>query len=194
MSPSQPEPVTPPATPTPESAGYPRRSFMTSLLAVVCGALAMFVPLGAGLAFFFDPLLRRKKSDDGDFVKVTTLDALPADGTPRDFQIHKDIVDAWNTLLNQPVGQVYLRKISDGNVVAFNRTCPHLGCAVDYKPVSNNYYCPCHASSFDLEGERTNQIPPRGMDRLEVEIRNDNEVWVRFQNFRGTTPEKIPVA
>lgn len=194
MSDSMHDPVTPPATPTPDSAGLPRRSFLTSVLAAVSGALTIFIPLGAGLAFFFDPLLRRRKDDGGGFVKVTTLEALPEDGTPREFKIHKDIVDAWNTLPHQPVGQVYVRKISESNVVAFNRTCPHLGCAVDYRPATNTYYCPCHASSFDIAGERTNQIPPRGMDSLEVEVRNGNEVWVRFQNFRGTTPEKIPVA
>ena len=33
---------------------------------------------------------------------------------------------------------------------------------------------------------------PRAMDELEAEVRN-GEVWVRFQNFRKGSPEKIPV-
>ena len=33
---------------------------------------------------------------------------------------------------------------------------------------------------------------PRGLDELEVEIRNKSEVWVKFRNFRAGVPEKIP--
>jgi menaquinol-cytochrome c reductase iron-sulfur subunit len=34
---------------------------------------------------------------------------------------------------------------------------------------------------------------PRGLDDLVVEIRNGTEVWVKFQNFRAGTHDKIPV-
>ena len=33
---------------------------------------------------------------------------------------------------------------------------------------------------------------PRGLDELGVEIRNEREVWVRFQNFRPGAHERIP--
>ena len=35
---------------------------------------------------------------------------------------------------------------------------------------------------------------PRGLDGLEVEIRNEKEVWVKFQNFQTGHARKIPVA
>jgi hypothetical protein len=34
----------------------------------------------------------------------------------------------------------------------------------------------------------------RGMDALEVEIRNTKEVWVKFQDFQAGHAEKVPIA
>ena len=173
----------------------PRRRFLTHILAAGIGLLVGTVPALTGLAFFLDPLMRKKKEGSGDgFLKMqVALDALEIDGEPQLVKIIMDKVDAWNTYLNQPVGAVYLRRTDKDNVVAFNSICPHLGCTVDYKPAEKNYFCPCHTSTFGVDGTMQNDIPPRGLDALEVQIRNKTEVWVKFQNFRATTPEKIPV-
>jgi hypothetical protein len=34
----------------------------------------------------------------------------------------------------------------------------------------------------------------RGLDSLVVELRNNKEVWVKFQNFEAGRPDKVPVA
>ena len=36
--------------------------------------------------------------------------------------------------------------------------------------------------------------PSRPLDTLEVQVRNKNEVWVRFQDFQLGIKEKKPVA
>ncbi len=179
---------------TASESGQPRRNFMTQALAAVIGGVVGLVPFVCGLIFFLDPLLRRKKSGSGQLIKVANTDSLPKSGEPRMFKVIADKSDAWNKYPKQPIGSVFLRKLDDGKVTAFQAQCPHLGCFVDYKPDTETYRCPCHDSSFQLGGEKTNQIPPRGLDSLDVEIRNGNEVWVKFQNFRATTPEKIPVS
>lgn len=173
----------------------PRRGFMTHILAAGIGLLVGTVPVLAGLAFFLDPLMRKKKSGSGDgFLKMpVSLEALEINGEPQLVKIIMDKVDAWNTYLKQPVGAVYLRRTDKEKVVAFNSRCPHLGCAVDYKPTQKIYFCPCHTSEFKVDGTKKNDIPPRHLDALDVEIRNGSEVWLKFQNFRATTPEKIPV-
>ena len=179
-----------------ENASQPRRGFLTHILAIVIGGLAGAVPLVSGLLFFLDPLMRKRKGNDGDgFVKMPlTLEALEINDPPQLIKVSMDRVDAWNTYRNQPVGAVFVRRVAENQVVAFNQRCPHLGCAVDYKPVERHYSCPCHTSAFGQDGKKQNKIPPRDLDELEVEIRNKTEVWVKFQNFRATTPEKIPVA
>lgn len=176
--------------------GEPRRGFITHIFAAGIGLLVGTVPALAGLAFFLDPIVRKKKGGSGDgFLKMpVALEALEINGEPQLVKIIMDKVDAWNTYLNQPVGAVYLRRTDKDKVVAFNSRCPHLGCAVDYKPSDKIYFCPCHTSTFGMDGQKQNEIPPRDLDMLDVQIRNGTEVWLKFQNFRATTPEKIPVS
>jgi menaquinol-cytochrome c reductase iron-sulfur subunit len=90
---------------------------------------------------------------------------------------------------------VYLQRLKDNKVRALNVVCPHAGCFVDYRAANNNYFCPCHNSSFGLDGsiQDPKSPSPRGLDELPVEIRNGSEVWVTFQNFRAGVHEKIPV-
>ena len=48
-------------------------------------------------------------------------------------------------------------------------------------------------SAFNLDGQKENEIPPRGMDELAVKIKNGTEIWVHYQVFKAGTPQKIPV-
>jgi menaquinol-cytochrome c reductase iron-sulfur subunit len=79
-------------------------------------------------------------------------------------------------------------------VRVLNTVCPHLGCSVGYNAANQGYFCPCHRSSFALDGAIADpkSPSPRGMDELEAVVR-DGDVWVRFQNFRKGSPDKIPV-
>jgi menaquinol-cytochrome c reductase iron-sulfur subunit len=179
-----------------------RRGFFSEVLAFFIGGAILTVPLAGGLALFLDPLLRRKRAsssgqdarrDADGFLRVASLASLPDNGKPQIFTVYDDVVDAWNKFADQPIGRVFLRKLTDGSVTAFNVRCPHLGCAVDYRSSHNDYFCPCHMSAFNLDGQKENEIPPRGMDSLDVKIKNKAEVWVRYQFFKAGTPEKIPV-
>jgi len=127
-------------------------------------------------------------------VMVTKLAAVPESGTPKKFTIETRRVDAWTTYANTPVGAVYLRRTNQG-VAALNVVCPHAGCFVGLVPDKSRFGCPCHKSSFDLEGVVNDPASPapRDMDALHVELRNGDEVWVRFQNFLPGRDEKTPV-
>jgi menaquinol-cytochrome c reductase iron-sulfur subunit len=170
-----------------------RRDFFKQASAIVIGGLSAGVPLAAGLPVLFDPL--RRKSEVGESVRIATLEALPSDGVPRKFTVVADKSDAWNHFANVPVGAVYLRRLEGNKVEALNVVCPHAGCFVDYVAARNGYFCPCHNSTFKLDGTiaEAKSPSPRAMDTLPVEIRNGNEIWVRFQNFRAGLPEKVPI-
>lgn len=197
MSPETPSPMDRSQRP----AEIPRRGFLTKAAAAVIGAVVALVPFMAGLLFFLDPLRRRSRGSAGGgdaFVRVTTTDVLESLGSrPEKFTVTADRRDAWTFYPDQRIGNVILRKASEGpidsgeDVVAFSDICPHLGCTVDYRESNQGFYCPCHASTFSLAGERTNRIPPRNLDRLPVEIRNGNEVWVKYERFQaGITVQK----
>lgn len=171
-----------------------RRDFLKKVAASVISAVLGLVPLAAGLTVFLDPL--RRKSAAKGAVRVTTLEALPNDGVPRQFPVLSTRVDAWNTFNRASIGAVYLLRTPDNKLQAFNVVCPHAGCFVDYLPDKGHYHCPCHDSTFTVAGkvEDPASPAPRGLDALQVEVRNGKEVWVKFQNFQAGTAEKIPVA
>ena len=157
------------------------------------GAVTGLVPAISGLMVFLDPL--RRKVRDNDAVLIAALSSLPEDGVPRKFTVIAEHTDAWNRTPRVPIGAVYLRRMGDKQIQAFNVVCPHAGCFVDYDLSRKGYHCPCHNSSFGVDGKIADpkSPSPRGLDELEVEIRSDNEIWVKFQNFRAGEKEKIPV-
>ena len=171
-----------------------RRDFLKKIAASLISGLLGLVPLAAGLTVFLDPL--RRKSAANGAVRVTTLEALPNDGVPRKFPVLATRVDAWNTFNQVAIGAVYLLRTADNQLRAFNVVCPHAGCFVDYLADKGHYLCPCHNSTFTVAGkvEDPASPAPRGLDALQVEVRGEKEVWVRFQNFQAGTAEKIVVA
>lgn len=192
-----------------------RRSVFVQGLTALISFVLVAVPTTIGGLFFLDPLLRRKRSsaggtdksgaatgkDEEGYIRLEVgSDVIPADGTPVSVTVRDDFDDAWNRFVDVPVGSIWLRRNPDGSLVAFNSVCPHLGCSVNYRRGENDFFCPCHTSAFALDGTKTNQIPPRDMDSLQVALRTDGrddpagqEIWVKFMNFRRTTAEKIPL-
>ena len=175
--------------PNPERRGFFKKS-AAAVISILLGA----IPFGAGVAVFLDPL--RKKSSAKGAIKVASLDALPDDGIPRKFPVIASRVDAWNKFSASPIGAVYLRRTADGKIQALNVVCPHAGCFVDFLPDRGMYLCPCHNSTFAINGQIADRSSPaaRGLDSLDVEVRDGKEIWVRFQNFQAGRAEKIPTA
>lgn len=191
-----------------------RRNVLVQFVAAAISLVVVAVPATLGGLFFLDPILRKRKSgkgessagelerkDDAGFIRLEiTKDAVPADGTPVSVTVLDDIIDAWNRFRNVPIGSIWLRRIGDGPIVAFNSVCPHLGCSVNYVRAEGHFFCPCHTSAFAADGKKTNEVPPRDMDSLDVAMRtsgqndpNGVEIWVRYQNFRTGRSEKIAI-
>jgi nitrite reductase/ring-hydroxylating ferredoxin subunit len=183
-----------------------RRSFLVRLAAVVVGGIVAIFPFAAGLGVLFHPLCRRRAArgnavDDGDdrFVRVAALDALPDDGTPRQFSLTADVADAWTCAPGQRIGSVFLSaKVLDGKpvVTALSSICPHLGCAVDFDAAADRFECPCHESGFAEDGAKLFGPSQRGLDPLDVKLVDANggqEVWVAPQRFRAGVAERVPI-
>jgi menaquinol-cytochrome c reductase iron-sulfur subunit len=179
-----------------EHASQPSRRGFLEVATQIIGAalgLALLVP---GVAFLLDPL--RRKAEAGGFRALpVTLDELQV-GVPRQVPIVEAAQDAWVTYPREPLGSVWLVRHADNAqppVTVFTAECPHLGCAITLAADARSFYCPCHSSAFGLDGRRTNSIPPRGMDELEVEPVYDPKaaIRVRFQRFQTLNREKIPL-
>jgi menaquinol-cytochrome c reductase iron-sulfur subunit len=170
-----------------------RRTFFVKFAAVVAGLAGLIAPAAAGLVVFLSPLRRRTRK--AEFVRITNLSAVPADGAPVLFSVVKKRFDAWTSHAAEPVGAVYLRREPGGKVRAFNAVCPHLGCFVGVS--EDRFACPCHDSSFEFSGARINpeSCPsPRDLDPLAVDatrLAEEQEVWVAFRSFEAAIPERV---
>jgi menaquinol-cytochrome c reductase iron-sulfur subunit len=171
-----------------------RRDFFKKAAAIVVGGAVVGVPVAAGVNLLLDPLLRGHPGDAA-FIPVAPLDAVPADGSPMQFPVKADRVDAWNQFRNVPIGAVFLKRVGQA-VKAFNVVCPHAGCFVQPKP-DGSFLCPCHNSTFHPDGTLApNSVSPRGLDELEVKLDGppgQQVVTVKFQNFHPATSKKQPV-
>lgn len=168
-----------------------RRGFLTKLLALLCGGLAVVPPFAAGLWAFLDPLGR--KGAAAKFLPVTDLAAIPDDGVPRQFAVIAERVDAWTGFAAEPIGAVYLRRAKGSDTVeALSATCPHAGCFVEIEGQGRCFRCPCHNSSFTLDGGIVAPSPsPRAMDALQCRVAKNGEVEVLFQKFRAGIAAKV---
>jgi len=178
----------------------PRRNFLVGFFAAVIGGLVSLVPLAAGLLTYLDPL--RRTSTKGVLIPLTTLDAIPDAKADTvligQFPVINDRTDAWNLYPQERIGSVYLvvPKGTD-QIKALNTICPHLGCAVDTQKTAGGgtkFYCPCHTSSFALDGERNMPcVAPRAMDELKCKQEMVDGRWnisVVFENFLPGLAEK----
>src|SRR6478609_1951046 len=159
-------------TPTEPAA---RRSFIVRLTAVVTGTIVALFPFVAGWGVITNPLRRPSGSSDNDddlskFSRICPLDALPADGIPREFAI---------------VAVFLARSSKNPNeVTAFTATCPHLGCAVEFDGAKKEYECPCHKSGFAIDGKKLFGPSRRGLDPLPVKLADNaggKEILVKFE-------------
>jgi menaquinol-cytochrome c reductase iron-sulfur subunit len=166
---------------------------------VLGGAMTLGLAI-PGVAYVLDPLRRRKESSAA--CELTRVSALKV-GVPQSFPVIAERQDAWVKYPPEPIGSVWLVRLPDTTtpegktlpqVVAFNAECPHLGCAIMGRE-GKTFFCPCHKSVFDLAGKPLNDLSPRPMDTLDVELTGDDDpgVIVRFERYRTQTKEKIPL-
>ena len=170
------------------AAGEPRRGFLAKSLALLIGAAAYATPAVVGIVAFLSPL-RREKGQAEDFLRLSSLELLPEDGTPVKTPVIRDRVDAWNYFPNEPVGAVLLRRIGKDEVQAFQVECPHAGCFIGYDEAAKQFVCPCHKATFTLDGKRGDAVSesPRDLDALEVKIEGSN---VPGEVSRSSSPER----
>ena len=178
-----------PPTGNPAPAANERRGFLTKVTAVVLGGLVALIPAVTGLVVFLDPL--RRKAKGATFIPIAPLGAVPDDGIPRQFPVVAERVDAWNQS-TQPIGAVYVRRLpGKEKLECLTATCPHAGCFVNYDSATNTFKCPCHNSSFAVDGAIIEPSPsPRAMDTLAYEVDQD-EILVKFENFYTGKADKV---
>lgn len=169
-----------------------RRKFLKYCTSILGSVYATILTVPA-LGFLFSTLKRGKQQKEA--YRLVKLNELEVD-VPQRFPIIDQRIDAWTKYPSGPIGSVWLSKTKEGTVNAFSSTCPHLGCVVDYVPGDKEYFCPCHAATFEPNGAIVSGPQHRGLDDLTTSIqtiRKEKWVVVEYQRFETGIAEKIPL-
>ncbi len=68
----------------------------------------------------------------------------------------------------------WLRRETEGYLIAFSINCTHLGCPVRWEKNAELFLCPCHGGVYDDSGNVVAGPPPRSLVRYPVRVTNGN--------------------
>ncbi|MDQ3816936.1 MAG: Rieske 2Fe-2S domain-containing protein [Acidobacteriota bacterium] len=79
-----------------------------------------------------------------------------------------------------------LVRVSETEYYAYGQKCTHLSCPVYFEREHGRFECPCHEGAFDVKtGKVLYGPPPRSLDRIEIERRENGEVWATARKAQG---------
>lgn len=136
-----------------------RREF---LIWVGIGGIASSLPVAlAACSSQKDEQTAKSFTNTGKFIKVGTLAQLNQAG------ILKAKVDG------KPVVVIH-DPANNSTVEAFNPTCPHKGCIVNWKPGEKVFECPCHGSKFTANGDVVTGPAKKPLTRFQSKLDGDS--------------------
>lgn len=65
----------------------------------------------------------------------------------------------------------WVRRVGDGNFIAFVLNCSHLGCPVSWEASPKLFICPCHGSVYYEDGTVAAGPAPFSLQRFRVRVR-----------------------
>ena len=71
---------------------------------------------------------------------------------------------------------LFLVKKSATRIAVLSQTCPHVGCKLSFNDKTNEFDCPCHASSFSIDGKKLKGPAPRDMYAADFQVVNGEVV------------------
>lgn len=129
-----------------------RRGFLEWMIGLL-GGISVLSVAGTILAYLTPP----SDTGKGGAVQVAVLSEIPV-GEAR--------VVSFNS---SPAIIIHTPKA----VVAFSAVCTHAGCVVTWQKDKKRIFCPCHAGTFDLEGNVVSGPPPRSLKKIRVVVQGE---------------------
>lgn len=68
---------------------------------------------------------------------------------------------------------VILVRTAGGELKAFDATCTHLDCTVQYRGDMGVIWCACHNGKYDMNGRNIAGPPPKPLEPYRVVVQND---------------------
>ncbi len=105
-----------------------------------------------------------------------------------------NIEDASNLMLGESLNFRYptekdsaiLVRSKQGEYFAYGQKCTHLACPVYFEKENQRLECPCHEAGFDIKtGSVLYGPPPRPLDKIALEVKENGEVWAIGRKARN---------
>ncbi len=142
-----------------------RRAFYIGVINGVMGLIGLALAAPAAIYLLFPPKFRKGE----EWVPAADLSSIPV-GAPTEISFERTRADGWKVTKEKATAWV-VKKPAD-NVLAFTPQCTHLGCAYHWDDPSHTFVCPCHTSSFSIDGQVLGGPAPRALDRYMTRIQN----------------------
>lgn len=162
-----------------EQSQEPRRGFLGALLAV--GAAITGMTLAVPLKRFLLYPLQSARSGV-PWTDLGPVASFASASLPLLKTLEISRIDGWRQVLSRAT--VYVTRDRAGGLAVLTSVCPHLGCAVGWRPDEQRFVCPCHGGIFTSSGEYVSGPPLRKMDALPSRI-VDGRLQVRYEYFRS---------
>jgi menaquinol-cytochrome c reductase iron-sulfur subunit len=143
-----------------------RRTFQLSLIYGLWAIMSAAFALPAAIYLLVPPKARKGT----DWTDVGDLNRLPI-GTPEEVVFRRNRVDGWKVTTEKNTAWVV--RTSESEVIALAPQCTHLGCAYHWSERTKEFHCPCHTSSFSIEGIVLSGPAPRALDRYDIRVQNN---------------------
>src|SRR5579884_1794123 len=140
-----------------------RRKFYMTLIYGIHTIIGLMLAIPAIAYLFFPP--RTKKA--AQWVDAADLAQIPVN-SPQEVSFTVNRIDGWK--VNSVKTTAWVVKTADDRAVAFAPQCTHLGCAYHWDEVNKDFLCPCHTSTFAIDGRVTSGPAPRPLERYAVKI------------------------
>ncbi|MFN8007380.1 MAG: ubiquinol-cytochrome c reductase iron-sulfur subunit [Terriglobia bacterium] len=143
-----------------------RRTFQLGMIYGLWSFMAAVLALPAAVYLLWPP--NSKKETEWEDVGSLSQLGLKL---PQEIVFRRNRIDGWK-IISEKVS-AWVVKMSDKDVIAYGPQCPHLGCAYHWVKQKNEFLCPCHTSTFSIEGDVLSGPAPRPLDRYEVKLQGD---------------------
>jgi menaquinol-cytochrome c reductase iron-sulfur subunit len=160
-----------------------RRGFLGKIIGAIAFLIGSILTVTlAGYTIL--PALKRRTEEWIDILDPDQLTPL----RPMNIPVVTSLKDGW--LKTTSVKTVWAIRNSRGEIVIYSPLCTHLGCGYRWEDEKQAFFCPCHASVFDIDGKVLAGPAPRPLDRLPTRIEK-GRLWTLYKEFKAGTTKQI---
>jgi menaquinol-cytochrome c reductase iron-sulfur subunit len=151
-------------------SGIDRRAFYLSVIYGLWAAMGAALSIPAAIYLLFPPRAKKKPEwvDVGDVSQMRV-------NAPEEVVFRRTRIDGWKVTSEKSTAWVV--RTSERDVVAFAPQCTHLGCAYHWDEDNKEFLCPCHTSTFALDGRVLSGPAPRALDRFDIKVEG-SKLWI----------------